>query len=157
LACDQQSVPLSEEIAFLKAYIEIHQLLVRDRVQFELQVQPNVWAARIPPMLLQPLVENAVIHGAHSAGHRANTVRLLAERSDSKLRITIENDLGPEIDKPLTNGHRLTRGIGLRNTRERLQVLYGEAQNFSFTREAGLRAIVTLEIPFSETAGERHE
>ncbi|MBW4049670.1 MAG: histidine kinase [Proteobacteria bacterium] len=153
LACDQQMVPLSEEIAFLKAYIEIHQLLVTYRLGFEVHVQPGIWHADVPPMLLQPLVENAIIHGAVASGGCGATVKLVAQRSQDRLRVTIENEVRPEACTPPIGENRLPRGNGLRITRDRLQVLYGNAHSFTLYCINGHRAVANIEIPFREAAG----
>lgn len=153
LACDQQMVPLSEEIAFLKAYIEIHQLLVTYRLGFEVHVQPGIWHADVPPMLLQPLVENAIIHGADAGGSCGATVKLVVQRSRDRLRVTIENGIRHEAYTPPLGENRFTRGNGLRITRDRLQVLYGNAHSFTFECINGHRAVANIEIPFQEAAG----
>lgn len=151
LACDQQVVPLSEEIAFLKAYIEIHQMLVTYRLRFEVHVQPGIWHADVPPMLLQPLVENAIIHGADASGGGA-TVKLVAERRQNRLRLTIENDVNSKACDAPIGEKRLMRGNGLRITRDRLQVLYGSAHSFTFHCVNDHRAVANIEIPFQEAA-----
>jgi two-component system sensor histidine kinase AlgZ len=151
LACDQQSIPLSEEVAFLKAYVEIHQMLSREPLSLELEIGPGLWHAGIPPMLLQPLVENAIVHGI-SQLEEGGVIHLRAERAEGRLRLSIENDTGSEEPRESSAIHRLTRGIGLRNTRDRLRVLYGADHHFSFQRAPGERAVVRVEIPFDALA-----
>lgn len=146
LAFEAKTIPLSEEVAFLRGYLEIHQLLLEGQLDLDLRVQPGIWHAQIPPMLLQPLVENAIMHGAVACeGH--GMVRIEARCEDDRLRVLIENDL-PNTAAPPTRRHvPPSQGIGLRNTRDRLRVLYGRAWSLVLETTDGGRAVLDLRIP----------
>ena len=141
-----QSTPrhLMDEIAFLKDYVEMHSLLMPGRAQFTLDVEPGAWNALIPVLLLQPLVESAVLHVIAKLDAGGN-IRLVARRNHDRLALSLRNDA------PASSGQTNGTGIGLANTRERLRVLYGDAAAFHFLRGAG-SATVEIELPLSEAA-----
>ncbi|HEV7507205.1 MAG TPA: histidine kinase [Thermoanaerobaculia bacterium] len=136
----EQSVTLDEEGAMLRRYLEIQRSRFPDRLTFGVDVEPEVRRAAVPTLILQPLAENAIRHGiARSAG--AGTVNVRAFRCDGKLRIEMFNS-GTLRPGP-------GEGIGLRNTRERLRQLYGEAHHFEI-REHGGGVLASLSIPCVE-------
>jgi two-component system, LytTR family, sensor kinase len=134
-------VPLHQELAFLNEYIDIQRVRFGDRLSVTLAIDPAVTQARVPVLLLQPLVENAIKHGASDDDGTA-TVIVRATRNDGRLQLTVE-DRGPGPgDTP--------EGIGLRNTRERLRTLYGDATTLQLRRAVGeTGASVDISIPFS--------
>jgi two-component sensor histidine kinase len=137
-----QEVSLQEELEFLEPYVEIEQARLGDRLSLVLDVQPNVLDARVPHMILQPLVENAIRHGI---APRAIPGRVVIRARGRREMLDLEVwDDGPG----LTNGKAANGGLGLANTRARLQQLYGE--RFSFeprnAPEGGFRVAIT--IPF---------
>jgi len=135
----QQRVTLEKEGAMLHLYLEIQRTRFSDRLSFAIDIPPEVRRAAVPTLILQPLAENAIRHGiARRAG--AGTVSVRAFRQDGELRIEMFNSGvlqgGPE-------------GIGLRNTRERLRHIYGDAQRFTLERrEDGV--VASLAIPCQE-------
>jgi two-component system sensor histidine kinase AlgZ len=137
-----QEIMLKVEIVFMHQYLDLQNLLAARKITVELEVDTEAWTAAVPAMLLQPLVENAVLHGLASrkAGGR---LRLSARRVGERLRLGLEND-GPDPDAETAAGG----GLGQANVRERLKRLYGAAQTFEFTRSSQGVAIVTLELPF---------
>ncbi|MBU6471942.1 MAG: histidine kinase [Alphaproteobacteria bacterium] len=139
-----QEVALCDEIAFARGYADLYALLLGDGLKVAFDIDGAVWNAAVPVMLLQPLIENAVVHGVarrNGGGQIALSARTVADR----LTITITND-APEIAQP-SNG----TGIGLANVRERLGALYGEAQTLELARDDG-RVTVTLSLPLREAA-----
>ena len=135
-------VPLAEELDLVRDYLAIEEVRFRDRLR------PNVCAASdaldclVPPLILQPLVENAVRHGI-SAVSTAGVLEVTAAREGSRLRLVVRDD-GPGIRAASkTPG----TGTGLRNTRERLAQLYGERGLMSITEAPGGGTIVTVDIP----------
>lgn len=116
---DAVTIPLGEELAFLDDYLSIQQALLGHRLRIERDIAPDTLHWPVPPLLLQPLVENALRHGI--APRRAGgTLRLRAHREGGRLAIRIDNDTdaGPR---------EAGTGIGLRNTRERLAAQYADA------------------------------
>jgi two-component system LytT family sensor kinase len=139
---EQQRVSLEEELTVLRRYLEIQHTRFPDRMSFAIDVGQDATRAAVPALLLQPLAENAVRHGIDgSSGPGVVDVR--AFRSGGRLQIEIFNS-GAVVPAP-------RNGIGLRNTRERLQHLYGDAWSFELTNANG-GVLASLSIPFSEVA-----
>jgi LytS/YehU family sensor histidine kinase len=121
----QQEVPLKQELEFIRGYLEIEQIRFRDRLVVSVEVEPGVLDAKVPHLLLQPLVENALRHGIaprRSPGH----LTLQGRRSGGgRLELLVRDD-GPGIGTGMGgNGGETRPGIGLANTRARLSRLYG--------------------------------
>jgi len=135
-----QEVALAEELGFMRSYVEIEQMRLGERLQVTWDVDETLLGARVPSLILQPLVENAIQHGiAASARAGALTIRARGEAGFLVLQV---RDTGPGMSRASadTGG-----GIGLANTRLRLQRLYGERQKFEFVEADGL--VVTVRIP----------
>ena len=137
-----QEIPLAHELQFMDRYLEIQQVRFPDRLSVDRQIDSEALDAMVPAMLLQPLIENAVMHGvAAQRGH--GTISIRAARSNGRLVLRV-HDSGPGFKTD-----DLVEGIGLRNTRSRLEQLYTSAQHFSYGNdECG--AWVTIEMPFRE-------
>jgi len=136
-----QQIPLGEEMRFLDGYLGLVQLRFGDRMVVDRQVPNETLGALVPTMILQPLVENAVVHGAgvRVGGRIAIEVRRDADR----LRLTV-SDNGPGFAARSTNGE----GIGLRNTRARLEQFYGSAHTLDMANAPDGGAVVAITIPF---------
>ncbi|HEY7530355.1 MAG TPA: histidine kinase [Gemmatimonadota bacterium] len=138
---ERQEVALREELAFLEAYLDIERTRFEDRLQLEVEVDPEALDVRVPSLLLQPLVENAIRHGL---GSRAGTGRIsVRARTDAgQLRIEVADD-----GRGLPPGGLPREGVGLGNTRARLAQLYGGAHRFQVHEppEGGLT--VTIDLP----------
>ena len=119
-----------------------------DRLVVAYDVAPDILDAIVPSMILQPLVENAVIHGiATDTGTCRVTISVVRERGSLRLEV---RDTGPGFASAV--GSRRGEGIGLVNTRERLQQLYGSAQQIDCCDAAGGGACVVIRIPFRVAA-----
>lgn len=138
-------VSLKEELEFLQNYVDIEQTRFQDRLSIEMKIQPAVLDARVPNLILQPLVENAIRHGISPRGHDAVIAISAATREDGmvQLRVT-DNGVGCGADLKRI----LARGIGLSNTKERLNQLYGAEHRFEIVTTAGKGFAVTIVIPF---------
>ena len=140
-----QEAPLSQEIEFLNCYLEIERIRFRDRLTTRIEVDPQALECRVPNLILQPIVENAIRHGVapRSAPGR---VEVRAERKGGSLRLQVkDNGRGlPAGGACATKGG----GVGLSNTRSRLRQLYGAAYSFEIENDPAGGAVVTLEIPF---------
>lgn len=142
-SADRQEVALSDEIEFINRYLGIQQMRFSDRLRVEVDIAQDAMEARVPSLILQPLVENAVHHGI-AARDAAGSVKLSAARSNGRLEINVYND-GPQL--PTDWRMEQCRGIGLANTRARLNQLYGTNCQFDLrNRDAGV--VATLAIPF---------
>ena len=139
-----QEVSLKQELDFLERYLGIEQIRFGDRLRVQMDIDPATLRARVPNLLLQPLVENAIRHGIAPRAE-AGRVEIHAAREDGVLRLQVRDD-GPGLPE----GDGLHNGVGLANTMARLERLYGKAQRVTFTNADGGGALVTLELPFEE-------
>jgi two-component system sensor histidine kinase AlgZ len=116
-----EQVPLSRELEMLGDYLEIQRARFGERLRFGIDVEPGVGEVAVPPLLLQPLVENAILHGV---GGRAEggTVQVTARRQAGRIELRVEDD-GPG---PAGSAHRGS-GTALADLRRRIELLYGEA------------------------------
>ncbi len=140
---DRQEISLGDEIEFVNRYLDIQQMRFSDRLQTEVEIAEDALEARVPSLILQPLVENAVHHGI-AARDAAGSVKLSAARSNGRLEIHVYND-GPQL--PVGWRMEECRGIGLANTRARLNQLYGTDYGFDLRNHAA-GVVATLTIPF---------
>ncbi len=145
-------VSLQEEIEFLQKYLEIEQTRFHDRLSVKFDIDPETLDAEVPRMILQPLVENAIKHGvAPKPGE--GLVQIASRRRDDTLWVEVsDNGVG------LTAGARaqLRNGVGLSNTRDRLECLYGPAHRIEFS-DGSKGLAVRLEIPFHRVPHETGE
>ena len=128
LADPNESVTLADEIALAGRYLAIEQVRFGDRLRIRWDIDAAAGEARLPPLLLQPLVENAVKHGVEPSPEGAG-LRIRTERRGGVVVIEVVNDLPPLrwADEPLPRGH----GIALDNVRERLGLLHDVQAQFS--------------------------
>ncbi|MCC7144714.1 MAG: histidine kinase [Candidatus Eisenbacteria bacterium] len=139
-------VTLAEEMELLDRYLEIARTRFGDRLSIERQIDDDVWTARVPFLILQPLVENALRHGIGTVPGPGR-LTLTAHREASRLQIEV-SDNGPGVA-----GNGSARGTGLANTESRLRQLYGDAQRFSIGAAAHGGCRVWLELPFRVEGG----
>jgi len=136
LAIDTAATPevrLIDEIEFVKRYLEIERMRFGDRLDVSVDLSVETYDAMVPNMLLQPLVENAVRHGV--APHPGpGRVEITAARDGQRLGIVVR-DTGAGISAKTPNEQR--SGVGLRTTRERLEKLYGTAQELALVNVPG--------------------
>ncbi len=143
-----QEVTLEKELEFLKHYLEIEQVRFKDRLKIEMRIQPETRRARVPYLLLQPMVENAIRHGI---GRKAEggTVEISSEKENDLLHIMIQDD-GGGLHQQSDTDSPVKQGLGLSNTRSRLEKLYGDRFQFELSNRPDSGTIVSLTIPFSE-------
>jgi LytS/YehU family sensor histidine kinase len=126
-------VSLEEELAMVRDYLAIEEARFRDRLRVHVEAAPGTGDCLVPPLVLQPLVENAVRHGI-SARSSAGRIDVRAWREDGRLHLSVADD-GPGLGSP---SPAEGTGVGLPNTRERLAQLYGAEQSLTLERpEAG--------------------
>ena len=134
-------VTLQQEIEFLNGYLEIERIRFQDRLTTDINVDPDVLDVRVPNLILQPIVENAMRHAIGNS--TSGRVEITAAPRNGVVRIEVK-DNGPGIR---TLEAPRGRGLGLANTRARLAGLYGDAATFELTNDPAGGLIVTLEIP----------
>jgi two-component system LytT family sensor kinase len=149
---------LSQELAFMEQYLAIEQTRLGKRLHVEILVSRDTLDAIVPAMLLQPLVENAVRHGVAPVVE-GGTIRIESQRNADRLLIAIGNS-GPRHEaasSSASNGagfgaNGKCGGIGLRNTEERLETLYGDDHRFLLEWPEAGGCVVTIDMPFRRTA-----
>ena len=138
----RDGITLADELALTDRFLDIEQVRFGSRLQVERCIDPAAALCRVPPLILQPLVENAVAHGI--AGMlEGGVIRLEIARLDGTLSIAIDNPR----DGDLPSGGA-TRGVGLENVRRRLAVMFGPAARLETRAEPG-SFHVRLELPWS--------
>jgi hypothetical protein len=145
-------VPLEQEVKALRLYLEIEQVRFEDRLRLDLRISPQAARARVPSLLLQPLVENAIKY-AIARREDGGTIRILADVVAGRLEVEVSDD-GAGLPAGFELG-RDARGVGLRNTADRLRQVYGDAHELHLlpAEPSGLRVLIRL--PAEERAGER--
>ncbi|PKN38680.1 MAG: hypothetical protein CVU62_00320 [Deltaproteobacteria bacterium HGW-Deltaproteobacteria-2] len=137
-----EKTTLSQEMSMIKAYLDIHKIRMDERLNYKIDVPDNLWQHSFPPMLLQPLVENAIKHGLEPKVEGGEIViRAIEENNLLKIEVA-DTGLGfSDLDKP---------GLGITNVRERLSLLFGEKGRLIIeeNKPHGVRA--TIEVPVSE-------
>ncbi len=137
-------VALQEELEFLQKYLEIEETRFQDRLSVSYDIDPDTLDAEVPRMILQPLVENAIKHGV-APRNAPGRIRIVAARDGESLRLEVcDNGVGLSGSARA----RLHGGVGLSNTRARLECLYGAGHDLLFL-ETGEGLTVQMRFPFS--------
>lgn len=139
-----QEVTLEREIEFLRLYVETMKARFEERLDVRMEVDENTHRALVPPLLLQPLVENSIRHGADPESSRVD-VCVTARRDNGMLRLEVR-DHGPGLAG--AKDAALHNGIGLSNTAERLERLYGGVDAIGLENAPDGGLVVTLKVPF---------
>jgi two-component system sensor histidine kinase AlgZ len=140
----RKQIPLSSELALARRFLAVEQVRFGERLQVEIDAPDDTETASclVPPLVLQPLVENAVRHGVAHVLDRG-VVRIHVEKRVATLVVTVDNPTDP--DRPAGRG----TGLGLRNVRERLQSLYGDEAMLR-TEETDGRFTARVTMPIHE-------
>lgn len=139
----RQMISFEQELNYIKAYLEIEHIRFQDRLQLEFDIDHRILKTPVPPLILQPLVENAIKHGI-SRNVAGGTIRVTAHPAAGDLQVRITNDCS--VTNGATSKHGF--GIGIRNVANRLQELYGDQHTFD-TKRASESFTATLKIPLS--------
>jgi len=140
-----RKVTLEAEARLVMHFLAIEKVRFGARLMVEQEIAEDAKECLLPPMILQPLVENAVKHGIGQLPG-GGTVRIKAVRSGSLLQVEVENDV--DEDLPAASGN----GIGLANVRQRLAALYGHEASVSWTRaQQTFRVALTLPAETTES------
>lgn len=131
-----REVPLGRELEFTERYLAIEKVRFGDRLTFSIDADPAALAVAVPPLLLQPLVENAVRHGIEPR-REAGRIEIHARRENGALRLTVRDD---GVGLPPV----FAEGVGLANTRTRLRELHGDAATMELKSGDGLQIDIGL-------------
>jgi two-component system LytT family sensor kinase len=138
---ETQEIALRRELELTSLYLDIQRVRFQDRLTVEMNVSPVTLNALVPSLLLQPLVENAIRHGVSKTSARVR-IELKSSLRDSTLELQVCDD-GPGV-----SGETSGNGLGLSNTRARLQQLYGDRQSLRLVGLAGGGTMVTVLLPY---------
>jgi LytS/YehU family sensor histidine kinase len=142
---ETQVLTLEDEIELTRRYLEIERIRFHDRLAVEWEIEPQALRARVPNLILQPLVENAMRHAVDSSSGNSR-LQIAARLENGHLLLEVRDD-GKDTKK--LSGQADAAGLGLKNTRARLAELYGEDYSFSLSRMAGEWTAAQIVIPFS--------
>ena len=135
---DRESVPLHEELALARSYLDVEQVRFGPRLQFTAEVEETCRGCSVPVLLIQPLIENAVKHGVAGLLEGA-AIRLSVERQQEQVRLVVENAFDADAPPP----SRL--GIGLAQVRRRLELRFGAAASME---AAAYNGVYRVELSF---------
>ena len=145
---EAQEIPLREEFAFLNKYLALQKRRFEDRLEIDIRMDPAVASALVPTFILQPLVENAILHGI-AVRNEQGLIEVNAWRNNGDLNISIRDD-GPGLPPGWTmqNGS----GTALKNTQVRLETLYGNngRERLDIRNAPGRGVVVNLSLPFHD-------
>jgi len=148
---ETQEVTLREELAFLEPYLEIEQTRLEDRLTVVMEIAPETLDARVPHLVLQPLVENAIRHGI-APRIEPGRVEVSATRGADNRFLHLEvrdNGLGVDLDTQATT----RKGIGLANIQSRLEQLYHGEHRFDLANHPEGGVVVTISLPYRRGNG----
>jgi signal transduction histidine kinase len=149
-----QEVTLQQEMEFLSCYLEIERIRFQDRLVTRVDVDLQTLDAKVPNLILQPIVENAIRHGI-APRSSPGLIEIEAKQRNSSLRIQVR-DNGPGLPAHRTSENLFKKGLGLANTETRLERLYGAAHLFDLRNNPDGGLVVTLEIPFHKDGAAGH-
>lgn len=146
LRSSSEFMTLGEEIKLIESYLEIEKARFEERLTVEIKVAPELLSIRIPSLILQPLVENAIKHGItpKKAGGTVN-IEAVSDKLDLILRVA---DTGAGIEKKEFERNRAAR-IGLNNVEQRLRLHYNGASSLAVNSDVGIGTNVTIKIALS--------
>ena len=141
-----ETVPLEDELGVVNDYLALEQVRFEERLRLRLDVAPSALRLRIPPMLLQTLVENAVKYGI-AARPEGGEISIVARNEGGTLRILVSNPGEIRSSGPVTS-----TGVGLHNAAERLRLIFGESATLRLLAEQPSRVVAEAVIPLSAVA-----
>ena len=163
-----RNATLHEELRAIRNYIFIQEKRGKGKIRFDINIEENLPDIIMPAVIIQPLMENAIIHGAFSIIGES-IISLNIERKEESVLIQVEDNgegmAAEELEKLLTHiksdgkeyyGKKGT-GIGLRNVYKRLNMFYGDRANFLIESEKGCGTIISIELPVEEKLGENND
>ena len=150
----QSEMTLEAELSLTQSYLKVEKVRFGNRLSITINVAPGTEVALVPALLLQPLVENAIMHGLRAVP--SGTIRIASVIADGRLLLTVSDD-GAGL--PVASLEHLELGIGLSSTRERLKRLYPGAHEFEIRTlpNGGTEVCIAIPLRFAEAPGEATE
>lgn len=144
---EENEITLRAELAFLTRYVEIMQIRFQGRLEVSTQVDPQAMDALVPNLILQPLVENAIVHGANKVSG-IGRIEIAASREGERVVLKVrDNGPGLAVDQA-----SLTERVGLRNTRARLEQMYDDEQSLALYPAEGAGLVAEISLPYHTSA-----
>lgn len=144
-----QLIPLHREVEFIETYLAMQQQRYAGRVQQTLSIEPGLHDAMVPALILQPIVENAFVHGLSRCTERGE-LAIDIRRDGRRMKMNVINSGNGLQVKPSENGRQ---GVGLANVRDRLRLHYGERGSLSVKEVETGRVSVTIALPLQINDG----
>ena len=142
----RRSADLSQELDLIRHYLDICRIRMDKRLRYRIDVPESLSGAKLPPLLLQPLVENAVRHGLEPK-IEGGFISVCAARENDRLKIEIsDTGTGMSPDSP--------SGLGIKNVRERLKSLYGNDGRLRFSQNDPFGVKAVIEVPYESSDGD---
>jgi len=143
---DKNEIPLEKEIEYIRHYLEIEKIRFQDKLVLNFDIQPSTLIAFVPALILQPIVENAVRY-AIAPRESPGTITVRSRRENKSLYLEVEDD---GAGKSFSKIKQSSCGIGLKNVQQRLETLYGNAQEYSFQHVRNGGCLVRIIMPYKE-------
>jgi two-component system LytT family sensor kinase len=144
-----QYVSLAEELHLVESYLELERARFGDRLVVSLRVAPEILPVRVPSLVLQPLVENAIRHGLERRSGSSH-LQIIAADGGHEAVVTVEDDgagADPQQLHDILSGRRPTDSVGLRNVDERLRATFGSSYGLTIETGMGAGTKVTMHLP----------
>lgn len=143
-------VTVEDELMHVKMYVYIQNMRFDNKIRFEIDADPQVLHCSMLKILLQPIVENAIIHGILEKDNKAGTIRLKAAIQGDDIIFTISDDgvgmTGEKLSSLMNSARNNRRSYGLKNIQERIKLFYGESYGLSFKSKPGVGTTVEVRI-----------
>ena len=147
-ADDAPTVPLADEAAFLRDYLDVQRIRFQGRLEVREDWAPGTMDAQVPPLVLQPLVENAVGHGVSRIEDGVGVLTLSSRRQGDRLTLTVEDNGPGLVPDARGDGAERPGGVGLANVRARLAALYGDRAGLTLAERSGGGVRAQVSLPF---------
>ena len=160
ISAENELVPLIQEIDYVKNYLAIQKMRYKDKLEYEIEVEPSVKFVQIIKLVLQPLVENAIYHGLKYK-ERMGHLSIRAYKKETQVCIEIADDgvgMTQEVLDHIFDQHKIDssrNGVGVYNVQQRLQLYYGEDYGVRFVSSPNEGTTAIVSIPAS--GGEENE
>ena len=149
---EDEVVPLAREVEYAKGYLTIQKMRYKDKLEFEIDVEPSILNIPLIKLVLQPIIENAIYHGLkYKESKGLLQVKGFMKDGNAVLQV-IDNGVGMDeetlehiYDKHKVNYH--SNGVGVYNVQKRLQLYYGESYGITYESEKGVGTTATITIP----------
>lgn len=147
-------ITIEEELHQVENYLIIQKMRYEDSFSYEIHCDESVALVRVPKIILQPLAENAIVHGIDTSGGAESRIRLTAQRTGQGVELTVEDNgcgIAPERLAYVLQQNPSTRsGVGLKNVNQRIKLIYGEEYGITMESELDVGTVARIRLPIPE-------